>query len=247
MSWWTLATPDLPQREIAACRIAEGVGVPVPKTVYAAASPLPDQTVAVLTGEPGAAGWTPGREVLAHLAQLLARLHQASAPIRDEDRAHLPDVSPDALLPRFASWADQAGHAPLRQSVDALAERFVSLQNAEEQRSAPMGLVHGDCHRGNVLSDGQRITAIIDWEEAGLGDGRLDVALVDKGVRRRDPDLADYFLRCYEEQTGYPLGPLDPWMDLTHLRNRVVSVWVKHALTHNLPLPTANPEVWIDD
>src|SRR5689334_13614335 len=55
MSWWTLATPDLPQREQTAWRIAERAGVPVPRTLYTFQSP--DGAVAIQRCEPGASGW----------------------------------------------------------------------------------------------------------------------------------------------------------------------------------------------
>lgn len=37
-------------------------------------------------------------------------------------------------------------------------------------------LVHGDFHLGNMLSDGSRVTGIVDWEMAMYGDFMFDVA-----------------------------------------------------------------------
>ncbi len=37
-------------------------------------------------------------------------------------------------------------------------------------------LLHGDYHPLNVLTDGQRITAVLDWSNAAAGDPRADVA-----------------------------------------------------------------------
>lgn len=237
MSWWTLETPDLPRRERTACRVASRAGVPVPKILHTFESP--EEAVTVLRREPGDSNWTPPTpEMAADLAETLARLH--AAPVADEDRAHLPDVSLAALLPRFARWAEEAENAPLRGDVDALAERFTGV--AER----PVGLIHGDFHPGNVLSDGRRVTAVIDWEEAALGDPRIDVALMEAMLRRHSADLAGHFLRRYQERAGYPLGPLPLWMDLTDLRSQIVSAWVKHALAHGRSLPTDNPEVWLE-
>jgi hygromycin-B 4-O-kinase len=39
-------------------------------------------------------------------------------------------------------------------------------------------LVHGDFHLGNMLSDGNRITGIVDWEMAMYGDFILDLATI---------------------------------------------------------------------
>lgn len=38
------------------------------------------------------------------------------------------------------------------------------------------GLVHGDFHLGNMLSDGKKVTGIVDWEMSMHGDFVLDVA-----------------------------------------------------------------------
>lgn len=37
-------------------------------------------------------------------------------------------------------------------------------------------LVHGDFHLGNIISDGSRITGIVDWEMAAYGDFVFDLA-----------------------------------------------------------------------
>jgi len=47
----------------------------------------------------------------------------------------------------------------------------LSLYSPEERY-----LVHGDFHLGNIISDGQDITAIIDWELAMYGDFMFDIA-----------------------------------------------------------------------
>lgn len=40
-------------------------------------------------------------------------------------------------------------------------------------------LVHGDFHLGNMISDGRRVTGIVDWEMAMYGDFLFDVATID--------------------------------------------------------------------
>lgn len=40
---------------------------------------------------------------------------------------------------------------------------------------APAAIVHGDFRLGNLLADGDRITAVIDWEIWSVGDPRVDV------------------------------------------------------------------------
>jgi hypothetical protein len=104
MSWWTLVAPDLPQRERAALQVATRAGVPGPPVLFAASSP----DALVLGRAPGEPRQIPDTLAkAARVAHLLARLH--AAPVQDEDRAHLPDISLAKLLPRLAGWAEEAG------------------------------------------------------------------------------------------------------------------------------------------
>jgi hypothetical protein len=219
MSWWSLVTPDLPEREQAAWRIAWRAAVPVPTTLYTSRSPEGD--VAIHRRVPG---------------EPLCRVH--AAPVREEERHHLPDISLAAFLPRLARWAEEAEDAGLRREVDEMAQRLSVLQER------PPAFVHGDFHPGNVLTDGQRVTAILDWEEAALGDPRIDVAIMTGALREDSPDLADRFLAAYQEHVGFPLKPIDLWWELADLRNRIVGAWVKHRLDHQRPVPAPRPEAW---
>jgi hygromycin-B 4-O-kinase len=57
--------------------------------------------------------------------------------------------------------------------VNRLLERLEGLVvHCPETR----GLVHGDFGSNNVLTDGRRITGVIDWSEASIGDPLYDVA-----------------------------------------------------------------------
>ena len=81
-------------------------------------------------------------------------------------------------------------------------------------------LVHGDFGSSNVLADGDRITGVIDWSEAMVGDGLYDVANIlfwrtwldcmeqqaryfetDQPERLADGDR----LRCYQLRIGLDL------------------------------------------
>jgi aminoglycoside phosphotransferase (APT) family kinase protein len=54
--------------------------------------------------------------------------------------------------------------------------------------------------------------AVIDWEEASLGDPAEDVAYYRMDLWASvSVDLADGFLRCYEQTTGQPLASLGFW------------------------------------
>jgi aminoglycoside phosphotransferase (APT) family kinase protein len=79
------------------------------------------------------------------------------------------------------------------------------------QKTGP-ALVHIDYWPGNVLWDGDRISAVVDWEEAAYGDPAIDVAycrmsLVIHGLAQ----AADEFLRTYEGETGGRVDNLAFW------------------------------------
>jgi aminoglycoside phosphotransferase (APT) family kinase protein len=80
---------------------------------------------------------------------------------------------------------------------------------ADEQR----GVVHGDFRVGNVLVDDGRLTAILDWELAYVGDVRFDLGylalerLAGKHLRPVTTLLnafaeTDWFFEQYEQLTG---------------------------------------------
>jgi hypothetical protein len=234
MSWWTLIAPDLPQRERSAWQVATQAGIPVPDVLYASCNP----DVTIFRRAPGAPGQQPATmEAIENIAEMLARLHRAK--IVEQDAAHLPDVSTKALLMRLALWAEEAESASLRREVDAMAAQ---LTQAEER---PAGFLHGDWHGGNFLLEGDRVTAVLDWEEAALGDPRLDVANMHASLLRHSEELASRFRGAYEARAGFQLGPLRIWLELTNLRSRIMSAWVEHCLAYGRPLPSADPTVWI--
>jgi aminoglycoside phosphotransferase (APT) family kinase protein len=61
-----------------------------------------------------------------------------------------------------------------------LADRLLAEIEALAPRLAGLGLpegdvVHGDFHHQNLLVEGDRVTAVLDWEQATAGDWRYDV------------------------------------------------------------------------
>lgn len=109
-------------------------------------------------------------EDLHQVGEALARLHVAKLPEAGKDRfgeaALLErcgriEASPDSVL---SSWAD-----PLRAWI-----REVELRRV---KTLPRGVIHGDVFRDNVLFDGPRLTAILDFESASEGPFAYDLAV----------------------------------------------------------------------
>jgi hypothetical protein len=68
--------------------------------------------------------------------------------------------------------------------------------------------VQGDTGPGNFLHDGHRVTAVLDFELAHLGDPMEDLAWI--GTRNAQEPLPDYsrLLRQYEQLSGTPVDPV---------------------------------------
>jgi len=65
--------------------------------------------------------------------------------------------------------------------------------------------VHNDCHQWNILSDGRRITGIIDCN-AWYGDFLIDIATIEDAIPGRD--MAEDFREHYET-IGRPIAQFD--------------------------------------
>lgn len=146
------------RREVAVMAVARAGGVPVP--VLRATGTFGDHPVLVTA-------WVPGHTVADALARrpwrawalghacgdVLATIHQVSAP--PSLRANPGD-----------SWLEMVAAGPLGRDIQA---RLAGC----DRNSV---LIHLDFHPANVLTDGRRVTGVVDWTNAGAGDWRADVA-----------------------------------------------------------------------
>jgi len=152
-------------RERAAMEIAAANGVPAPSVHVVGA--YHDRPALV-------SDWCPGRTLL---AELIARPDRATTLGRlfGQTQAAIHAIPAPPALP--ADWRDAAG--PL-----ALHLPFPPL--------TPRALIHLDYHPLNVLTDGARITGVIDWANVRAGDPRADLARTITILRldvRSHPDL----------------------------------------------------------
>ena len=152
----------------------------------------------------------------ADLARFLSALHRFPAA-----RAR------DLGIPYFgpAAWREEIGRvcSDFRQRV------FPLLRSGERQRAElvfarvseiefdPV-LVHGDLGPAHVLYERQRVTAVIDWSDARVGDPALDLAWCLNGTA---PNAADVAARTYgvsEELRARTLfyHRLGPWYEVVY-------------------------------
>jgi aminoglycoside phosphotransferase (APT) family kinase protein len=166
----------VPRREFRTLHIARAHGRPVPEPLLLDVSgqilPAPYLILAYVAGTPAFA--PADRIALAReMADPLARIHSVDGA--DPALAFLPRQV-EAYAARL-HWRLQRPpaqrNAALRegQILDALASRWPL-----RARNAP-ALLHGDFWPGNVLWRQGQVAAIVDWEDAQIGDPLADLAI----------------------------------------------------------------------
>jgi aminoglycoside phosphotransferase (APT) family kinase protein len=199
---------DLP-REAAVYRALRGAPVRVPQLVAAA----PDGRTLLLERAPGSAELA----AVADPARRAAIARDALVAL-----AELHRLDPARLeLPGFARPAEGAEHARLDLALwraihaarggpgDPLLEHaFDWLDAAAPAEPVRTALCHGDAGPGNFLFEGERVTALLDFEFAHLGDPQDDLAWVSVRAHLLGGFAAlPEGLAAWSEATGRALDP----------------------------------------
>ena len=149
--------------------------------------------------------WPLKQQQIKGIAQTLAQLH-ACRPA-----ASLPVYKATSLLHTFDQQLQQLDCAPARK----VWQRLQGLDQDER-----LVWVHGDAHPGNFLQDANGDITLIDWDEAGVADYRVDVANMWGLLSgHTGKEAADWFISCYEQASGTQVGPLGGWWLLLNLRD----------------------------
>jgi Ser/Thr protein kinase RdoA (MazF antagonist) len=131
------------------------------------------------------------------VAAALGRFHAAASAVDFEQR---PTFRPLAQI----TW-------PAARLPSHLAHCLPRLENARrwaiawtQGAAAPTAPIHGDFFPGNVLVDGGRVTALLDWEEARVDWPAIDVAAGVWHFAVEDGRRGDRFLAAYADAGGFP-------------------------------------------
>jgi aminoglycoside phosphotransferase (APT) family kinase protein len=113
------------------------------------------------------------RQVAAELAGAAARLHGVAV----DAFTHLPPTTTsDAAATQLRQWREIFERQRL-EPHPALVYAFEWLERRPPV-AARVAVVHGDLRFGNLLYDGDRLTALLDWEMTHLGDPVEDLGWV---------------------------------------------------------------------
>ncbi len=164
--------------------------IPASRATFGARERATDPTAASLSVA------TAGLSVADELAATLAAIHAVGEA---EGLPSLPLLTDP--LPALREWLP---HLP----IDELA--FTQLRSF----SGSACLLHGDFWPGNVLWQAGRLVAVLDWEDAALGDPLSDVACARVELCcARDVALAERFTAAYARHAAIDMARL-PWWDL---------------------------------
>ena len=195
--------------EFHALKLLHKRGIPVPKPLLLDETGellgLPGIVTAFVEGAPvelpaQAHRWG---ELAAPTARMLARIHRT--PFSEADKRYLMDDNIEV------AWFIKDGIIPDFMRADPDGERVWHLVNEHWRRWMPVEprFAHTDYWAGNILWQGDEITAVVDWEEAGYGHPAADVAYCRMSYFIEGlPEAAETFLRAYEAEAGWKLNDL---------------------------------------
>lgn len=159
------------------------------------------------------------RAVALELATAAARLHGVD-PVRAR---HLPAVDRDrAATDQLTYWAELFDRQRLEPHPTLV--YLINWLRRDPPTARRLSIVHGDLRFGNLLYDGPRLTALLDWEMVHVGDPVEDLGWVYRALWTPERALPfPEFLAAYVDAGGDPVDP-------AHLRWYQVLAEVKHAV-----------------
>jgi aminoglycoside phosphotransferase (APT) family kinase protein len=155
------------------------------------------------------ADWNGARTIADGMVENLARLHRV--PVDGLPEGTVPRLGFTAVVDRW-----QEVYEEKRLVRDPVTEEAFDWLRSREPAEAEIGVVHGDYRVGNVLVDDGRVTAVLDWELAYVGDVRFDLgylALERLAGKHLRPVTAlmnafaddDWFFEEYARRVGRPV------------------------------------------
>ncbi|MFQ5577105.1 MAG: phosphotransferase family protein [Anaerolineae bacterium] len=166
------------------------------------------------------------QSLIPQLAELLARLHALNHDGLNNEPLYQATVA--GTLVRMLLWSREMGNEDLRLVIGRLKPAVAGL------KSWPHRLIHGDPHLGNVLVHEGSIAALLNWENAAIGDPRWDVMTAAHWLRRHSPEQADQLVNWYETFTGRTITARPFWFALISVRLWALKSWLRHAVEHKI-------------
>ena len=140
------------------------------------------------------------QSIIDSFVPILAALHDL-----DVTTLELPSLLParsiaEHVIQELDIWESRLDYIP--EPEPFLRACFAWLRANVPQVDGPPSLIQGDTGPGNFLHDGSKVTAVLDWELAHLGDPMEDLAWL--ATRNAQEPVPDYlrFVADYEKLRG---------------------------------------------
>jgi homoserine kinase type II len=143
------------------------------------------------------------------LGEALAALHEIGGALPAAWR-RTSIYDHDHLVARYRSFASSDDPELLRAIAVIGEELALAEAAAPVRRAATSGIIHGDLFRDNVLWEGERLTAVLDFEQASGGSFAYDLAVCvndwcwDPERRAPREELAGALLAGYQRRRPLP-------------------------------------------
>jgi aminoglycoside phosphotransferase (APT) family kinase protein len=245
-------------RQARAQKAVEG-WVPVPKVVAEDAGDPPDVPPFFVMGfAPGecseitfvpADQAPPANEVRGRLldcARMMGEMHRL-----DPVAIGLGDEPETTLAQEVQRWTDSLNvcDEDLKAGTEDVGERLLVTQ----PKALPTALLHGDFRTGNVMAEGDHVTAVIDWEIWSRGDPRVDLAwfLVFVEDPRRTPPpgtpSVEELLDTYQKAWGDTVVDLDWFRALVRYKQVSAGAFItRNARRRGAPVELVdNSQNWL--
>lgn len=135
--------------------------------------------------------WLPGEDMTALNPDPDPSIGATSAPLPDVTTAdrHRLLTEAAAALRRIHGWKPDLPPPPAAMVAMIVAEGY----------EPDIVFTHGDYCLPNIMVDGGRVSAVIDWPHAGYSDRRVDLSAAVWSIRHnfRDESYVDAFLHAY--------------------------------------------------
>ncbi|MEM7408924.1 MAG: phosphotransferase family protein [Myxococcota bacterium] len=171
----------------------------------------------------------------------MARIHKLDVDATGFGFLRRPELGPTPLAQEIAyyekyyAWASDGRENPvLEQTHDWLV--------ANQPQDEPEGLVWGDARIGNIIFDGTKPAAVLDWEMVSTGSPERDVGwavFLDRhhSEAMNTPRLEGFpsyedTVAYYEQQSGHTVKHLDYYQIFTGWRFGIIMLRIAQQLKH---------------
>lgn len=210
--WWAERGVDIARREFLVLERVRAADVPAPEPLSIDDAGIfegPALVISFVEGRSGVAALDDPMGAAEQLATTLALIHET--PVDSVLRTQLPQGPPEAV-------ENDVPHGffehPLASALLAKVHELRAEATVEDST-----LIHGDLWPGNTLWRGRRLAAVVDWEEAAIGDPITDLAYCALDFRYLGHDAAaDHFVERYRAVTGTSLSTFALWTASALLR-----------------------------